>query len=240
MRGPFGERIVRVGREGDVLRVLSDREGSTGPVPSPDGRWLALERSSENGFAGLEIRDLSQDFRLVAFHSSSSAFHLIGGGVAWNPAGTQLVVGSWVDAPEHRGTLYPRLTLIGRDEPTRLKRIADGPAGTDAEVGGVVPLFWKESGIYGRSNRGLLRCDPHGSGCELLYSPGKDRFVLTGTAFGTRQALLLVQDPRVDPLEVRAREIHQVDLTTGKGTVLVRLPDGTFINDIDWINDPAS
>jgi hypothetical protein len=39
----------------------------------------------------------------------------------------------------------------------------------------------------------------------------------------------------LDPLETRAKEIHQVSLDTGKGYVLLGLPDGVFISDLDWI-----
>ena len=50
-----------------------------------------------------------------------------------------------------------------------------------------------------------------------------------------KEILLLVRDRKEDPLEVRAKEIHSVDLKTGKGKVLIQLPSDVFISDIDWI-----
>ncbi len=46
-----------------------------------------------------------------------------------------------------------------------------------------------------------------------------------------------MSDRSRDPFEDRGKEVHEVDLGTGKGRVLRRLPDGAFIDDIDWIGD---
>ncbi|MBC8292749.1 MAG: hypothetical protein H8E45_06230 [Proteobacteria bacterium] len=61
--------------------------------------------------------------------------------------------------------------------------------------------------------------------------------MLEGRQVNDHKALLLVKDFTVDPLEARAKEIHEVNLVTGEGRVLLRLPDGVFISDLDWIND---
>lgn len=229
VRDGSGTRIARITGEGAVLAVLSDREGLAAAQPSHDGRWVALERHGQQGPLGCEIRDLEAGFRVHAScHSSDlgSTAHAV-----WSPDGDQIAVA--VRVREERG-LVPRLALLSRDDP-RLKRLPDRPAGEQSETGGVVPLFWNADGIYARSHRGLLRCSAQGSGCALVYAPGDAKFAFAGVEVGEKNALLLVQDLNVDPLEVRAKEIHEVNLATGEGRVLLRLPDGVFISDLDWI-----
>jgi hypothetical protein len=139
---------------------------------------------------------------------------------------------------EERG-LVPVLALLSRDEAIVMS-LPDRSSGAKSEPGGVVPLFWTADGIYARSQRGLLRCSAQGSDCALVYGPGEDKFAFGGVRTDERKALLLVQDLKVDPLEVRAKEIHEVDLATGQGRVLLRLPNGVFISDLDWIGDTGS
>lgn len=99
-------------------------------------------------------------------------------------------------------------------------------------------MFWHPSGIYVWSARGVLRCDPAGAGCTVVYDPGKWRHVIGGTLVGTDEALLLVKDVQADFLEHRAKEIHRLDLSTGKGELWVRPPDDVFVSAIDWIEEP--
>jgi hypothetical protein len=103
-----------------------------------------------------------------------------------------------------------------------------------------MPMFWNRSGIYAWSARGVFRCDPQGSGCHVLYNPGDAWHVIGGTAFGEGEALLLVADVKADPLELRAKEIHRLNLSTGKGERWVRLPNDVFVSEIDWIGNSDS
>jgi len=219
--------------DGAVIEVLSDREGLSGSEPSPDGRWIFVERFGERGALRSEIRDLAAGFRLHTLYQNSLrpsgfAWHAV-----WSPEGERLVAS--IRLREATGVV-PHLILLSRDR-SSFSRLPDQRADGEGDGGGIVPLFWSEDGIYARSNSGLLRCDPAGLGCTLVYSPGKARFAVAGVRAGDKRALLLVQDLRLDPLEVRAKEIHDVDLATGEGQMLLRLPDGVFLSDIDWIQD---
>lgn len=240
MKGHFAQRILRVDRRGKVLALLSDRDGLAFPQPAPGGRWVAVQRYHDKGAIDLQVRDLEARFHLVTTFARGPNLHIMYPDTVWSPDATQLVTTTMVSDPKEKGTLWPRLVLLDRGNPRSIKRLHDGPASTDREARGVAPLFWTERGLYVRGGRGLLRCDPQGSGCQPVYDPGTDRSAVSATAYGSSQALVLVQDLRLDPLETRAKEIHQVDLTTGKGTVLLRLPDGVFITDIDWIGDAGS
>jgi hypothetical protein len=233
IRDGSGTRIVRMMRDGAVIEVLSDQEGLSGSQPSPDGRWVFVERFGKRGALGSEIRDLASGFRLHTFYQNSLrpdgfAWHAV-----WSPEAERLV--ATIPISEDTG-LVPHLILLSRDQST-FARLPDQRADGEVDPGGVVPLFWSKDGIYARSNSGLLRCDPAGSGCTLVYSPGKARFAFAGVRAGEKRALLLVQDLKLDPFEVRAKEIHEVDLATGEGQVLLRLPVGVFLSDIDWIQD---
>ena len=226
-------RIVRMSQDGGVIEVLSDREGLSGAEPSPDGRWIFVERFGERGALGSEIRDLAAGFRLHTLYQNSLrpsgfAWHAV-----WSPEGERLVAS--IRIREDTG-LVPHLILLSPDR-SSFSRLPDQRADGEGDHGGVEPLFWSEEGIYARSDSGLLRCDPAGSGCTLVYSPGKARFAVAGVRAGEKRALLLVQDLRLDPLEVRAKELHEVDLATGEGRMLLRLADGVFLSDIDWIQD---
>jgi hypothetical protein len=239
-QGVHTDRVLRIDRAGNVLGAVGDGEPVAEPQPAPGGRWLALHRFDKGGNNDLEIRDFDSALRPVTIYPAGPELRTLFPAIVWSPDATRVVTTTMVDDPNQKGTLFPRLVLLDRTNPDSVKRVPDGPDGKNGEHAGVAPLFWNARGLYVRSNRGLLRCDPNGGGCELVYSPGEARFAFTGTAVSNDQALLLVQDHRPDPLEPRAKEIHQVDLATGKGSVLLRLPDGVFIDDIDWIADPAT
>jgi hypothetical protein len=238
--GAHRNRILRIDRTGHILAVLNDGENLAAPEPAPGGRWLALHHFDKGGNNDLEIRDFDSELRPVTIYPAGPELRTLFPAIVWSPDATRVVTTTMVDDPNQKGTLSPRLVLLDRDNPDSIRRVPDGSGGQDGEHAGVAPLFWTARGLFVRSNRGLLRCDLNGAGCDLVYSPGEARFAFTGTAVGNDQALLLVQDHRLDPLETRAKEIHLVDLATGKGRVLLRLPDNVFIDDIDWIADPAT
>jgi hypothetical protein len=245
VRDGSGTRILRVSREGKVLEILSDREGLAGAEPSPDGGRVLLERYDLRGFRGIEVRSLVHDFQLLTTHPrpTGPAMGSVVTPPVWSPDGSNFAAGVYVaNPPKEPGRLYPRLAIAACDAPG-YARLPDSPSGQEPLEGGVIPVFWNKDGIYVRQAKigsGLLRCDPGGSACTPVYSPGEHRAVLEGRPAADGRALLLVKDFRVDPLEVRAKELHEVNLSTGKGRVLLRLPDGVFISDLDWIGDTGA
>lgn len=157
-------------------------------------------------------------------------------GVAiWSPDDSKLAVARDV-VDSDSGHLIPRLAVMSR-------ATGDLTDVTGPKEGGVIPLFWTDAGIYVRTMKvpgDLLRCDPTGSGCVEVYSPGEGKMVLQATHIANDKALLVVKDFTVDPLEARGKEIHEVNLTTGAGHVFVRAPDGVFISDLHWAAEPSS
>ena len=247
----WGRRVVRMSREGEVLEVLSD----TGE-PSPDGRWLAVLRSNpENDLQQVQIRDLEGGFALRAEHRprESPVEEFLLSYRAWSPDSSQLAltIRGWIflDKPRQARSIR-RTAIVARDRPD-YELLPDDPLAqmTRRSLGCSV-LFWTERGIFGKSfvwqgpeggysnGDSLLRCDPGGSGCRPVYNPGPYRRIAGGRRAGADTALLLVEDDRIELLWA-ANEIHQVDLATGEGGVLLRLPKGVFIYDIDWSPDPA-
>ena len=244
LRNRSGTRILRLSPEGEVLEVLSDREGLGVGEPSPDGRWLALSHFDPRGLDIVEIRDLDDGFALLAEHRApgTSFASSLGIGKIWSPDGSHLAlaVQGWISR-EEAGRLTVRTAIVAPDRPG-YALLPDRVPGEDrGETGGLRPLFWTERGIYGvhqKDSRRLLRCDPWGGGCRPVYAVGRHRWIVSGRPAGADTALLLVHDLWLDPFETRSKEIHQVDLATGEGGLLLRLPPGVFISDIDWSPDP--
>ena len=228
-------KIVRMDRTGKALEVIAHGSFMNARV-SPDRTRVAVARLlNTQGNTNLEVHDLERDFHLIRSWSAEELPTLFGMS-AWSPDGTVLAVS--VDSHEN-GKVYPRLAVVPLDSGT-VTRLYDAPEDRKRDESGLMPILWHRTGIYVRSSRGLLRCGPKGSGCEVAYHPGRERYVVDGTHFSADEALLLVQDRRPDPLEVRAKEIHRLNLSTGKGELWVRLPDDVFVSGIDWIEDPGS
>ncbi|HVN40582.1 MAG TPA: hypothetical protein VMW19_20645 [Myxococcota bacterium] len=243
LRDGSGIRIVRVNPQGQILDVLSDRQGLGSAEPSPDGNWVLLERYDSKGLQGIQVRSLD-GFRLRTDHPEPTGRDTgsLGTSPVWSPDESRFALALNAPNLSKPGRLYPRLAIVSRDT-TGYTRVPDSPPGKDPVQGGVIPLFWKKDGIYVRTTTigsGVLRCDPEGSGCVGVYSPGENRMVLEGREVAGDKALLLVKDFTVNPLEARASEIHEVNLIIGEGRVLFRAPDGVFLSDLDWVGDPVA
>jgi hypothetical protein len=223
---------------GKILATITDGY-FVEPQPAPDGRRLAVAHVlHDGGIKSLEIRDLEADFRLLTAFSPDELPIMLAE-PAWAPDGEQLVVAVRSNDNDIGEHLQSRLAIISPDNGTT-KRLYQSRKDRKRDPRGIVPMFWHSSGIYSWSARGVLRCDPEGKGCDVIYNPGDARHVIGGTAVGEHEALLLVADVKADPLEPRAKEIHRLNLSTGKAELWVRLPDEVFVSDIDWIEEPGA
>jgi hypothetical protein len=209
------------------------------PEPSPDGRWLAVGvQVDEQGGSEFELWSLSDPSAPVVERAEALDEP------RWSPQGAELVVTATIEDPdgesgEHSlsvegvGIGWPRLFRVRRDLTGAMQLLHDGEPGKEAEPGGSIPLWWDARGIFARQRRGLVRCDPAGSGCALAYDPGEHKRVLGGRARGA-QALLLVVDTTARSGGRIANELHRVDLDAGSGEVLFRATGSRFPIELDW------
>jgi len=239
MPAPGGEnapRVVRVDLLGNDLEVIAVG-GLVGQVhPSPDGRSLALVRihpktgkqtiaihgyvKNDDGSERLGEPRLFPDLRVDE--------------MLWRPDSAQLALGL---AVEHEGAnYYARLHILDL-ESGELTRIRDSVAPLEREANGTVPFLWNEHGLFANSMRRVLRCDPGGGGCSVIYEAPRHLLVRGGTAVGGTKAYIFLSDMSRDPFESRGHELHEIDLVAGGGKMLLRLPDNVFIDSLDWIAD---
>jgi hypothetical protein len=235
-------RVVLIDLASGEERALLGVGRHYDPEPSPDGRWLAIGADvGELGDSDLEIWSLEGEVERVAVRHQSVEEP------RWRSDGRMLVASVLMADPESQAEAggsygstafsWPRLHRLRRDlgDPERL---ADGEAPDSLAPGGSLPLWWSDAGIYARQRRGLVRCDPEGSGCELVHAPGDKRRVVDGRAVGHEAWLLTVEAS--DAFDRRLPdEILRVDLHSGQGRVVYRAPEGLFLRDIDWIDGEA-
>jgi len=226
--------IVRLDREGHARDVLSTADLAY-PRPAPDRRQVSVahfvDTPERKGIGATEIRALDRDFTLTKSFSYRD-LPTLSGVVVWSPDAKQLAVDLRSD--EDEGRVRPRLGILVLENAV-VRRLYDSAQDRERDESGVIPIFWTSKGLYARSQRGVLRCDPTGEGCTVVYDPGNNRRVLDGTPLGGDEVLLLIQDLQADPLEARAKEIHRLNLNTGKGGLFYRLPADAFASGIDWI-----
>jgi hypothetical protein len=212
------------------------------PEPAPDGRALAI---------GVQLDDLgTSELRIVALDGSGAAPRTLAerrealDEPRFSPDGSALVVTRTIEDPDAEsmessaaiegvGFGWPRLFRARRDLAGAIALLHDGPPGEELAAGGSVPLWWDARGIFARQRGGLVRCDPAGSGCALVYAPGEHKRVLAGRARGDA-ALLLVVDTKTAGGERVANEVHRVDLASGEGRIVHRASDERFPLELDW------
>lgn len=229
------QKILRTNPMGQILETITNGY-FVAPEPAPDGHRIAVVHTIQDdifkGLDVLEIRDLAEGFRLLRTFPREQVHTY--GLAAWSPDGTQLAVS--VESLE--GTRIQRRLAVVSPETGTVRRLYDDSEDRERDPRGIMLMFWHQNGIYVCSARGVLRCDPEGAGCTAVYDPGEARHVIGGTLIGSDDALLLVKDVQADFLEHRAKEIHRINLFTGKGALWARLPDDLFVSDIDWIEAP--
>jgi len=216
--------------EGQVLRDFAAPERLESPVVSPDGRWIANTHWDERGKKTLEVLAFDGPLEPIAIRDDLSR-------AVWSPDSTRLVASRFAFPRDLPRGIYGRRILVPRDlsseEPLRENRESDALGYN--EVGAE---WWAPDGIYGIGNGVLQRCDPAGSGCVVVYRP-KVEGSLRGVTPGPEGiAYLLVNEEDPCFLETGAREIHRLELGTGRTERLLRTPDGVMLDGIDWVDVP--
>ncbi len=167
----------------------------------------------------------------------------------WSPDGSALAVLQTLPDPEGEDSetglsfggqtvSFPRLFRIASDLHGKPELLHDGEPGRSLTAGGTLPLFWNPDGIFARQRRGLVRCDPAGSGCAPVWSPGGKRRVIDARAVGTDGALVLVRDHAVEADLDLPTELHLVVLANGMSELAYTAPTGIYLADLDWIAAP--
>ncbi|HTO53154.1 MAG TPA: hypothetical protein VMR50_07185 [Myxococcota bacterium] len=237
-----------------LLRVDAD-SGKLEPFGAP-ARWFDAEPDprGERLAAGLEVDDQGVSELLLFSLASDGKRPLADAPRAldrprWSPDGGQLVVLQTVSDPDgvdsstgmsFEGTevAFPRLYRVSSDLTGKLALLRDGNPGEPMIAGGSLPLWWDGRGVYARQRRGLVLCDPQGSGCKLVWSPGGERRVFDGRPIGRDEALLLVRD-HADQLDAELpQELVHVHLESGDARIIYRAPRDVFLSQIDWIAGP--
>jgi hypothetical protein len=227
-------RVLLVDPEGRVRRIVTTEPDVDALVPSPDGRLLAHTRYTEQGRGALELLAFDDALSVVARRGAElDALHA----PAWKPDGSELVASRLRPSPPGGGIVV-RMYRVSRDL-REVTLVHDGPPGGPPEPLGARALWWGPDGVYARIDAGVSRCDPDGGGCRPIWTPPSG-FVVAGAAAGEGVALLLVADDDPRTSETRARELHRVDLATGRGERLHRTPDGVFLTELAWTAAPES
>lgn len=224
-------RIIIFNNEGKVLDDFGSGLVLSDLAPNHRGDKVALVEYRIGKGSFLQVRDLNSEFNILNQFSLPPPQQI--SNLVWKDDNLSLAAGVWTS--DKTGRLWPILTIFN----SQLKDVKYPMGNTyekQSEPAGIKPLFWDNHIIYGRSDRGLLKCDPQTGKPELVYSPGDHRLIMSGVLVENHKALLLVRDLKLDPLEIRAKEVHEVDLSTYKGSILTRAPENVYISSIDWIN----
>ncbi len=232
-RTPFQLHLV------DLASGASQPLGAAGfyfdLAPDPSGALLALGvESSDLGDSELQIWDLAAPAEPLARRAQTLDRP------RWSPDGRRLVVSQprpdSDDAETDDGVSiegatisWSRLFLLRRDLIGRLRALHDGPPGGSLVPGGTLPLWWDDQGIWARQREGLVRCNPDGGGCLLIYEPGELRSVVDGCA-ASGNAWLMVRHGESGGA---ATEIHRVSIEGWGGSRVMRAPAGRSVAGID-------
>ena len=237
-----------------LLRVDADT-GAVEPFAQP-ARWFDAEPDprGEKLAAGVETDDQGQSELVMLSLRSNGDKTLADAPRAldrprWSPDGAELVVLQTVSDPdgadsstgmsfEGQEVAFPRLYRVSSDLTGKLSLLRDGDPGGPLVAGGSLPLWWDARGVYARQRRGLVLCDPAGSGCRLVFSPGGEKRVFDGRAAGGDEALVLVRD-HAEQLDAELpQHLYRVELNTGNAQSIYQAPHDVFLSEIDWVASP--
>ena len=245
---PYGlpsTQLLRVDADSGEVTPLREPARYFDAEPDPRGeRWRSGSRSTIRARAISWCSPLAArgDTPLAGSQPARST------GPRWSPDGKALVVLQTITDPERRGAetglsfggqevALPRLFRVSSELRGKLELLRDGDPGGPLAPGGSLPLFWGPEGVYAQQRRGLVRCDPAGSGCKTVWAPGGKRRVVDGRSAGPGRALLLVRDHVESQGEVDLpRELVPVELNSGAGRAIYTAPRDVFLwlKSIGW------
>ena len=245
---PYGlpqSRLLRVDVESGRARPIAEPARYFDAEPDARGERLAV---------GLELDDQGESDLLVLALGGATPKPIAGRSQPldrprWSPDGAALVVLQTIPDPEGEESetglsfggqqvSWPRLFRVASDLRGALAPLRDGEPGRAFAAGGSLPLFWSEHGIYARQRRGLVRCDPDGSGCALVWAPGAKKRVVDARASGADRALALVRDHGAPAELDLPRELYRVELDSGRAELLYAAPADVYLAEIDWVDAP--
>jgi hypothetical protein len=235
-------QLLRVDAKSGAATKLADPARYYDAEPDPRGARVAI---------GVELDDQGESDLLVL---ESAKLDPIAGKnqpldrPRWSPDGEALVVLQTLPDPEGEDSesglsfggqdvSFPRLFRTPSDLRGSLEMLRDGEPGKPLEAGGTLPLFWNTGGIFARQRRGLVRCDPAGTGCTLVWSPGGKRRVIDARATGEDGALALVRDHALASDLDLPRELYLVTLDGRASQLMYTAPADVYLADLDWIAD---
>lgn len=237
-----------------LLRV--DLESGAVTSFAPAARWFDAEPDprGERLAAGVEVDDQGAS-ELVLFSLASAGDKPLADSPRsldrprWSPDGESLVVLQTIadpDGPDSETGMsfggqevaFPRLFRVSASLEGKLALLRDGEPGGPLAPGGSLPLWWGGRGVYAKQRRGLVLCDPSGSGCSLVYSPDGERRVFDGRPAGKNEALLLVRDLTAQADSELPQDLIRVHLDSGRDEAIYHAPHDVFLSEIDWIAAP--
>jgi dipeptidyl aminopeptidase/acylaminoacyl peptidase len=235
-------QLLRVDADSGASEALVEPAYYFDAEPDPAGARIAV---------GLEIDDQGESDLLVLDARAEPPRPIAGRAGAldrprWSPDGRELVVlrtqpddDEGADAETGlsfggQAVSFPRLFRVRADLAGAARPLRDGDPGGALAPGGSLALWWDARGVWARQRRGLVRCDPEGSGCALVWSPGGKRRVADGRSAGADAALLLVRDHGAKAELDLPRELWRVRLDGATAERLYTAPEQVFLAAIDW------
>lgn len=238
-------QLLRVDLESGAIEPFASAARWFDAEPDPRGERLA---------AGVEVDDQGAS-ELVLFSLASRGEKPLADAPRaldrprWSPDGAALVVLQTIADPDGADSetgisfggqevAFPRLFRLSAALDGKLVLLRDGDPGGPLAPGGSLPLWWDARGVYAKQRRGLVLCDPSGSGCRLAFAPGGERRVVDGRASGPDEALLLVRDHSEQPDTELPQDLYRVHLDSGKGEAIYHAPHDVFLSELDWVASP--
>jgi hypothetical protein len=103
-----------------------------------------------------------------------------------------------------------------------------------------IPLAWTRAGLVARVFDEVALCDPDAGSCRAVWKAPAPFFVVESVALGDEDLLVGLAKTDACSTDTRIRELHRLDLATGRATKVFETPERTFLSDLDWIATPPA